>query len=104
MQQGVVIWLDAPHDLLLERLSNDPTPRPLMAAEDPGERLSALLDQRRPLYAQADLHIIQDGRPAQQVAEQILAALPSVIKERSSAPDHQLQVVNEAGEVGRSIN
>ena len=33
-----------------------------------------------------------------------LAELPGLIKERSSAPAHQLQVVNEAGEVGRSIN
>ncbi|MEY4360317.1 MAG: hypothetical protein RLZZ631_1803 [Cyanobacteriota bacterium] len=104
MHQGVVIWLDAPQDLLLERLSNDPTPRPLMAAEDPSQRLSELLSQRRPLYAQADLHIVQDGRAPEQVADQILEALPSVLKERSSAPDHQLQVVNEAGEVGRSIN
>ncbi|MEY3750990.1 MAG: hypothetical protein RLZZ186_1409, partial [Cyanobacteriota bacterium] len=63
-----------------------------------------LLSQRRPLYAQADLHIVQDGRAPEQVADQILEALPSVLKERSSAPDHQLQVVNEAGEVGRSIN
>ena len=104
MQQGVVIWLDAPDALLLERLSNDPTPRPLMAAADPAQRLSELLSQRRPLYAQADVHIVQDGRPPDQVAIQILEALPSVLKERSSAPDHQLQVVNEAGEVGRSIN
>ncbi|MEY3767287.1 MAG: hypothetical protein RLZZ11_354 [Cyanobacteriota bacterium] len=104
MHQGVVIWLDAPQDLLLARLSNDPTPRPLMATEDPSQRLSELLSQRRPLYAQADLHIVQDGRAPEQVADQILEALPSVLKERSSAPDHQLQVVNEAGEVGRSIN
>ena len=104
MQQGVVIWLDAPEELLLQRLSADPTPRPLMQAEDPAARLAALLAERRPLYAQADLHIVQDGAPPEQVAARILAELPGLIKERSSAPAHQLQVVNEAGEVGRSIN
>jgi shikimate kinase len=104
LHQGVVIWLDAPEELLLERLSSDPTPRPLLQADDPAARLAALLAERRPLYAQADLHIVQDGRAADQVAVQILEALPSVLKERTAAPQHRLQVVNEAGEVGSSIN
>ncbi|NDG22650.1 MAG: shikimate kinase [Synechococcaceae bacterium WBB_10_009] len=104
LHQGVVIWLDAPEALLLQRLSADPTPRPLMEAPDPAARLAELLEQRRPLYAQADLHIEQDGRPADQVAAQILEALPSVIKQRSAPPQHRLEVVNEAGERGRSIN
>ena len=104
MQQGVVIWLDAPDALLLERLSADPTPRPLMQSGDPALRLAELMGQRRPLYAQADLHIVQDGRAPDQVAEQILEALPGVLKERTAAPQHQLQVRNEAGEVGNSIN
>ncbi|MGA0022278.1 shikimate kinase [Synechococcus sp. CB0101] len=104
LHQGVVIWLDAPEELLLERLSSDPTPRPLLQADDPAARLAALLAERRPLYAQADLHIVQDGRAADQVAVQILEALPSVLKERTAAPQHRLQVINEAGEVGSSIN
>ncbi len=104
MQQGVVIWLDAPDALLLQRLSADPTPRPLMQSEDPAQRLAELMGQRRPLYAQADLHIVQDGRAPNQVAEQILEALPGVLKERTAAPQHRLQVRNEAGEVRNSIN
>jgi len=104
LQQGVVIWLDASDALLLERLSADPTPRPLMQSDDPAERLAELLRQRRPLYAQADLHIVQDGRSADQVAEQILEALPGVLKERTAAPQHRVQVRNEAGELSNSIN
>jgi shikimate kinase len=90
LHQGVVIWLDAPDAVLLERLAADP--------------LAELLTQRRPLYAQADLHIRQDGRPPAQVAAQILEALPSVLKQREAPPEHCLEVVNEAGERGRSIN
>ncbi|MEY2748836.1 MAG: hypothetical protein RLZZ168_852 [Cyanobacteriota bacterium] len=104
LHQGVVIWLDAPEALLLERLRADPTPRPLMEAPDPAARLAELLEQRRPLYAQADLHIQQDGRPPDQVAAQILEALPGLIKQRSAPPEHRLEVVNEAGERGPSIN
>ncbi len=104
LRQGVVIWLDAPDALLLERLSADPTPRPLLQADDPAARLAALMAERRPLYAQADLHIVQDGRSPEQVAAQILEALPSILKERSSAPEHTLQVVDEAGARRNSIN
>jgi shikimate kinase len=104
MQQGVVIWLDAPESMLLERLSADASPRPLMQSTDPAQRLADLLGQRRPLYAQADLHILQDGRAPEQVALQILEALPGVLKERAAAPQHGVQVMNEAGEVGCSIN
>ena len=104
LHQGVVIWLDAPDAVLLERLAADPTPRPLMEAPDPAARLADLLEQRRPLYAQADLHIRQDGRPPAQVAAQILEALPSVLKQREAPPEHRLEVVNEAGERSRSIN
>ncbi|MEY3543871.1 MAG: hypothetical protein RLZZ247_28 [Cyanobacteriota bacterium] len=104
LHQGVVIWLDAPEALLLERLRSDATPRPLLQTADPAARLTALLAERQPLYAQADLHIVQDGRPAEQVAAQILEALPGVLKERTAAPQHRLQVVNDAGEVSTSIN
>ena len=104
LHQGVVVWLDAPDAILLQRLEADPTPRPLMEAEDRAERLAALLAERRPLYAQADLQILQDGRPPEQVAEQILEALPSIIKERTAPPLGQPQVTNDAGEVGTSIN
>ena len=104
LHQGVVVRLDAPDAILLQRLEADPTPRPLMEAEDRAERLAALLAERRPLYAQADLRILQDGRPPEQVAEQILEALPSIIKERAAPPLGQLQVTNDAGEVGQSIN
>lgn len=104
MHQGVVIWLDAPEELLLQRLAADPTPRPLMASPDPAARLRQLLAERRPLYAQADLQIVQDGGPPQQVAAQILEALPAILRERPAAPEGRLQVVNESGEVGSSIN
>ena len=104
MRQGVVIWLDAPDALLLQRLSADPTPRPLLAAEDPAARLAALMAQRRPLYAQADLHIVQQAGTPEQVARQVLEALPTILRQREAPPAGELRVVNEAGQVGTSIN
>ena len=108
LQQGVVIWLDAPDALLLQRLAADPTPRPLLTKAQgdstAAQRLAELMEQRRPLYAQADLQIVQDGRPADQVAVQILEALPALIKQRTAPPGDQLEVVDEAGQRRPSIN
>lgn len=86
LHQGVVVWLDAPAELLLGRLRADPTPRPLLAGPEPERRLVELLEARRPLYAQADLHIVQAGGPPEAVAQQVLEALPAVLKERPVAP------------------
>jgi shikimate kinase len=54
---------------------------------NPEERLEELLEQRRPLYAHADLHVFQGGGSPQEVAQQVLAALPGVLKERPRPPD-----------------
>jgi shikimate kinase len=86
LRQGLVVWLDAPAELLLHRLSRDPTPRPLMQAEDRAARLQSLLEQRRPLYAQADLRVTQSGEAVEQVASAVLDAIPSVLKERQAPP------------------
>lgn len=77
MHQGVVIWLAASRDLLLKRLRQDPTPRPLLQCPDPAQRLTALLAVREPLYAQADVRIVQTGTmTAEGVADAVLTALP----------------------------
>jgi shikimate kinase len=104
MRQGVVVWLDAPAPLLLERLQADPTPRPLLQADDPGARLGELLAQRQPLYRQADLQVPQGGEDPAQVAQQVLAALPAILKEQASAPEAPIRLQNGDGETTASLN
>jgi shikimate kinase len=87
MRQGVVVWLDAPEAELLRRLSADPTRRPLLDAPDPASRLQALLQARRPLYAQADLAVVQAGGQPCDVALQVLEALPSVLRDPRQPPE-----------------
>jgi shikimate kinase len=86
LRQGVVIWLDAPEPVLLQRLRADSTPRPLLDAPDPAARLRHLLEQRRPLYAQADLHVNQAGEPPEAVAGQVLEALPGLLRDDPQPP------------------
>lgn len=104
MHQGVVVWLDAPAELLLQRLSADPTPRPLMQAADPATRLDTLLAERRPLYAQADLTIHQTGEAPEAVAAQVLAGLPALIKERPTAPAQPVLLQTDEGGFTQSLN
>ncbi|MXY19287.1 MAG: shikimate kinase [Synechococcus sp. SB0676_bin_10] len=76
MRQGVVVWLAAAADLLLKRLRQDPTPRPLLQCPDPVRRLEDLLAVREPLYAQADMRIVQTGTmTSEAVAAAVLTAL-----------------------------
>ena len=104
LRQGLVVWLDAPADLLLERLSNDPTPRPLMQAPDPEARLQALLDQRRPLYGQADLRVLQTGEAPDQVAANVLEAIPSVLKRKEAPPEQPVLLQDADGHITSSLN
>jgi shikimate kinase len=93
-----------PGALLLERLSADPTPRPLLACPDPAARLAELLQERRPLYAQADLHILQDGRPPAEVAQQVIRALPAILRQRPAAPTEPVALVDSDGAIASSLN
>jgi shikimate kinase len=87
LHHGLVIWLDAPLDLLYTRTqqSND---RPLLHEADPRQKLQTLLEQRQNLYAQADVRIaVQADEEAPQVADRVLAEIDKVIKPQRS-PSH----------------
>ena len=83
LRQGVVIWLDVAEEELLRRLQADPGGRPLLSCEDPAAKLRLLLQQRQPLYAQADLHLSADGEDASGISQRVLKELPALLK----APD-----------------
>ena len=104
MRQGVVVWLDAPAEQLLARLGSDPTPRPLLQADDPGSRLRQLLTERQPLYAQADLHVCQRQEQPPQVAQLVLEALPGILRERPEAPLQPALLQHQGGEITSSLN
>jgi shikimate kinase len=104
MRQGVVVWLDAPAPLLLQRLRTDSTPRPLLQAGDPGARLGELLAQRQPLYAQADLRVQQSGDSPAQVAQQVLADLPAILKDPAAVPEAPVELLQADGQITPSLN
>ncbi|OOV31182.1 shikimate kinase [Candidatus Synechococcus spongiarum LMB bulk15M] len=85
MRQGLIIWLTASAELLLKRLRQDPTPRPLLQCADPAQRLRELLAARESFYAQADVRITQtETMTSEAVAAAVLEALPMALQ----APPH----------------
>lgn len=80
LHHGLIIWLDAPVKVLLERLQDDST-RPLLKKDDPAEVLANLLEQRRSLYAQADLHIPVNAEDTpEEITERVISLIPTVLK------------------------
>ncbi|MBS3029089.1 MAG: shikimate kinase [Dolichospermum sp. DET50] len=79
LHHGLIVWLDVPVQIILQRLAEDDT-RPLLQ-DDPESKLRSLLEQRQPMYSQADLHItINAAETPEEIATRILATIPSILK------------------------
>ncbi len=89
LQQGLVVWIDVPAEVLWERLAGDAS-RPLLRTANPQAQLIQLLESRRQRYAEADLHILVTAQQTpQSVAADILTKIPTVLKQPRSTPDPQ---------------
>ena len=86
LHSGIVIWLDVVPEQLMQRLKADSTVRPLLQTDDPDAALNALFNQRRPLYAEADLTVVIDQETPEAVADGILQLLPSLLKDPTQRP------------------
>ena len=70
------VWLEVTPEEAARRVGSAPGTRPLLAGGDPVARLTALLAERTPLYAEvASLRVDTDGRTPVEVAELVLAGL-----------------------------
>ena len=74
-QRTLVIWLDAPADLLRARLAADPARRPSITGAPVLVEIEALLRRRNPLYAEVGHLRIDAALPPQQQVEQALREL-----------------------------
>lgn len=80
LRHGIIVWLDVPVEQLQVRLQADHT-RPLLQDTDPAIKLQALLEQRQPLYAQADVRIrYQSNETLEQVTERAIEQIKQALK------------------------
>lgn len=73
-ERAVSIWLKAPLDVLMKRVSRRDH-RPLLKEDDPRAVMQRLMDERYPLYAEADLVVETGTGPHNSAVSHILTAL-----------------------------
>lgn len=71
---GLSIWLKADLETLLRRVSRRGG-RPLLKDQDPRDVMVALMDQRDPTYAEADITVETSENPPAEVADRVIAAI-----------------------------
>jgi len=83
--KGVSVWLRATLDVLNRRIKrrND---RPLLHNADPIETLRRLLDERNPVYAEADLIVESRDVPHETIVDEIMEGLRARVAPAAAAP------------------
>src|SRR5271169_5740419 len=73
--KGVSIWLSADFEVLMRRINKRKNDRPLLQTADPEATLRALLAERDPIYAQADITVQSRDVSHDAIVAEIVAAL-----------------------------
>jgi shikimate kinase len=73
-QRAISIWLKAPLDVLMKRVAKRDH-RPLLKEEDPRAVMQKLIDERYPIYAEADFTVETGTGPHNSAVSLILSAL-----------------------------
>jgi shikimate kinase len=72
--KAVSVWLKAELDVLLRRIKRR-SDRPLLKTDDPAVTLTALIAERYPVYAEADLTVMSREVPHDTIVDEIVTAL-----------------------------
>ncbi len=83
---GISVWLKAEFDVLMRRIKRRQD-RPMLKTDDPGETLRALMEERYPVYAQADITIQSREVPHEKIVDEIVSALAARLTPNVGAPD-----------------
>lgn len=73
------VWLKAEIDILFERVSRRNN-RPLLRTANPRETLKKLIDERYPIYAEADVTVVSRDVPQDVVADDVIEAVLAFLK------------------------
>ena len=81
-RDALTIWLNAAFDVLWERVSRR-SHRPLLKTQDPQGTLRRLIEERSPVYAEADITVASDHAPKEETVSRVLAAITAYSAEAS---------------------
>jgi shikimate kinase len=82
--KAVSIWLKAEYDVLMKRIKrrND---RPMLKTDDPAETLRRLMQERDPVYAEADVTVHSRDVPHEIIIAEIISAVTPRLAELGAA-------------------
>ena len=81
-ENGISLWLSADIDLLMQRVSKKAT-RPLLRKPDPRGVMLALMKERYPIYAGADISVQSQDITKDEMAQTVVAAFAEHLKSRT---------------------
>ncbi|MCE2509843.1 MAG: shikimate kinase [Alphaproteobacteria bacterium] len=84
-ERGISIWLEGGLDLLVARVSRRPD-RPLLKRGEPRDVLAKLIEERYPIYAEADLKVEVKDEPIETTVERVAEALAAYQKATPASP------------------
>jgi len=83
--KGVSMWLRADPDVILRRVKRR-SDRPLLQTDDPAAKIQELVDQRYPVYAEADITVLSRDVPHERIVEECLQMLGAWLRDESQRP------------------
>ena len=84
-QKGISIWLKADFEVLMRRVKRRSGDRPMLQG-DPAERVRHLMDERYPVYAEADTLVMSRDVPHETIVNEIVAELAGKLNVAVPAP------------------
>ncbi len=81
--KGISVWLKAEYDVLMKRIKRRGD-RPMLKTEDPGETLRRLMQERDPVYAEADVMVHSRDVPHEIIIAEIISAVAPRLEQISA--------------------
>ena len=78
-QSAISVWLKADSNILFERVSRRSN-RPLLKTANPRATLEKLIEERYPIYAEADITVFSRDVPQEVVASDVIEAVLAYLK------------------------
>ncbi|AAL51224.1 shikimate kinase [Brucella melitensis bv. 1 str. 16M] len=83
-EAGISIWINADLDVLMERVSRRQN-RPLLRNSDPRGVMQRLMDERYPVYALAELHLMTRDEKKEVIAAELIEVLAAHLEKEQAA-------------------
>jgi shikimate kinase len=84
-QKGISVWLKADFEVLMRRVKRRSGDRPMLQG-DPAERVRHLIEERDPVYAEADTMVMSRDVPHETIVNEIVTELAGKLNVAVPAP------------------